>query len=154
MVGKRGEIGSVGFMTGDEDFAIPTLATVHAKIVDMVGGNTFEDWRIGTHVRTTKGEHLATGHVNPDGSIRLEITEDGKALGVSKAPVRLRLEIVCPLCLGKNWRKGKEEPEPEERVTCLTCHAEMRADDVVSWNRERQERTDASGAVAARTPDA
>ena len=137
MVGRRGEMGSVGFVIGDEDFAIPTVATVHAKIADMVGGNTFEDWRSGTQVRSEKGEHLATGHVNPDGSIRFKITEAGKALGVSKAPARPRLEIVCPLCLGKSWRKGKKEPDPEDRVTCLTCHAEMRAGDVVSWNGER-----------------
>ena len=154
MVGKRGEIGSVGFLIGDEHFVIPTLATVHAKIADMVGGNAFEASRSGTHVRTEKGEHLATGHVDPDGSIKFEITEAGKALGVSKIPARQRLEIVCPLCLGKNWRKDKEEPEPADRVTCMTCNAEMRAGDVVSWNKERGERTDTSGAVAARPPDA
>ena len=154
MVDKRGEMECVGFLIGDEDFAIPTIAIVHAKIADMVGRNAFEPWRIGTHVRAARGECLATGHVDSGGSIKFEITEAGKALGVSKTPARRRLEIVCPLCLGTNWRKGKEEPESDDRVTCLTCYAEMRAGDVVSWNKERGERTDASGAVAGRTPAA
>ena len=84
MVGKRGEMRSVGFLIGDEHFVIPALATVHAKIADIVGGNTFEAWRSGTHVRADRGEHLARGHVDPDGSIKFEITEAGMALGVSK----------------------------------------------------------------------
>ena len=142
MVGKRGEMGSVGFVIGDKDLVIPTFATVHDKIADMVGENAFEDWRSGTHVRTERGEHVATGHVNLEGSITFEITEAGKVLGISKAPARQRLEIVCPHCGGKRWRKDKEEPEPEDRVTCLNCHVEMQAGDVVSWNKERGRRTD------------
>lgn len=137
MVGKRGQAGAVGFLTGDKNLMITKLAAVHREIVDMVGENTFEDWQVGTHVQTGVGEHLATGYVNQDGSIGFEITEAGKAAGVTTSPPTQSLNIVCPRCGGSRWRKEKEIPEPDDRVTCMDCQVEMRAGDVVSWNKKR-----------------
>ena len=139
MVGKTGQAGAVGFLTGDKNLMIPKLAAVHGKIVDMAGENTFEDWRLGTYVQTRDGEHLATGYVNQDGSIRFEITEAGKAAGVTTSPPSQSLNIECPRCGGLRWRKEKEVPEPDDRVTCMDCQVEMRAGDVVSWNEKRIE---------------
>ena len=51
MVEKGGQMGAVGFLTGDKNLMIPKLAEVHGKIVDLVGENTFELWQAGTHVR-------------------------------------------------------------------------------------------------------
>ena len=78
MVGRKGERRGVGFVQGVAGLVIPDLAIVHAEIVNMVGENTYDGWREGTRVSSSKGELLATAHVNEDGSISWDVAEAGK----------------------------------------------------------------------------
>ena len=139
MVGKKGEAGPVGFVHNVEGLIIPDLEKVHSKIVQMVGENTFEGWEDGIHVRSSKGPLLATGHFNEDGSIRFEITESGKKMGMTAgpAPQLERTNVRCPKCQTEEWIKEKQQPEPDDQVTCRGCQVTMRAGDVIAWNRER-----------------
>ena len=47
---KEGGGGGVGFVIGIGSFLPPTLATVHGKIADMVGRNTFQVWQDGQRI--------------------------------------------------------------------------------------------------------
>lgn len=48
MMDRRGHHRATGFSRSP---GIPTLATLHAKIIDIAGENTFENWQTGLHVR-------------------------------------------------------------------------------------------------------
>ncbi|MCY4613357.1 MAG: hypothetical protein OXB94_07035 [Nitrospira sp.] len=137
MVGRKGELRGVGFVHGVPGLVIPSLAIVHAEIVEMVGENTFDGWRESIRVGSGRGEHLATAHFDEDGSIRWKITRAGKELGVTTSPALRRINIVCPQCGSSEWQREKEEPDPDDQVTCKKCQISMRAGDVVSWNKER-----------------
>ena len=137
MVGRRGEHRAVGFVHSVPGLVIPDLATVHAEIVQMAGENTFDGLRQAARVRSRRGEHLATARFAANGSIRWEVTKAGKELGVTTSPAPRRINIVCPRCGSLEWQREKEEPDPDDQVTCKRCRINMRAGDVVSWNKER-----------------
>ena len=138
MVGRKGEQKPVGFVYSVSGLIIPDLAKVHAEIVQMVGENTFVSWERGIRVGSSRGALLAIGRFNEDGSTRFEVTEDGRTMGVTTSPQRAeRINIRCPRCHAGQWIKDKQEPEPDDQVTCIECRATMRAGDVIDWNRER-----------------
>ena len=137
MVGRKGEHRAVGFVHAVAGLVIPDLEIIHAEIVQMIGENTFDGWWEATRVGIRRGEHLATAHFNEDGSIRWEVTRAGKELGVTTSSASRRTNIVCPQCGSSEWQREKEEPDPDDQVTCKKCQVNMRAGDVVSWNKER-----------------
>ena len=48
MMDRRGRHQGTGFFLSPE---IPTLAALHAKIIDIAGENTFENWQVGLRLR-------------------------------------------------------------------------------------------------------
>lgn len=79
MVGPRGQQSPVSF--GSD--LIPDIAKIHAEIVDMVGHNSFDNWRAGMRPQMTSGPLAATVHFGQDRSFRVEITEAGKKMGIT-----------------------------------------------------------------------
>ena len=145
MMGRDGDNQGVAFDQNVKGLIIPDLAKVHAKIADMVGENTFEDWVAGTQAKTKRGELLATIESNEDGSLKKpEITEYGKNIGVTTTPPqREQLIILCPKCRACEWIKEKQLPESDDQVTCGECQATMRAEDAIEWNIKRMKRDQA-----------
>ena len=90
---------------------IPDLAKVHAEIVQMAGENTFETWERGISVGSTWGALIAIGGFNDDGFTGFEVTEDGKAMGVTTAPLPAeRINMRCPRCQADQWIKENKNP--------------------------------------------
>ena len=138
MVGRKGEVGGVGFVQNLKGLVIPDIARVHAEIARMVGENTFEGWQAGMQAKVGRGLVMATGEFDKDGVFRFEVSEFGKRMGVTTTPPQQgRINVLCPRCGSGEWIKEKQAPEPDDQVTCKGCQTTMRAGDVIAWNRER-----------------
>ena len=138
MVGRKGEVGGVGFVQNVQGLVIPDIAKVHAGIARMVGENTFEGWQAGMKAKVGCGPLIAAGKFDEDGVLRLEVSEFSRKMGVTTVPPQQRnINVLCPRCHSGEWLKEKQVPEPDDQVTCKRCQATMRAEDVIAWNRDR-----------------
>ena len=145
MVGRKGEARGVGFVENIEGLVIPDIAKVHSAIAQMVGENAFEGWQEGIRAQVGIGPLIATGKFHEDGVFRFDVTEFGKKTGVTTGSLQQgKTYVLCPQCASCDWNMEKQDPEPDDRVTCRRCQATMRAGDVLAWNMERA-RQDNSG---------
>ena len=138
MVGRKGEAGPLGFVNDVAGLVIPDIAKVHAAIAQMVGENTFERWREEMRPKVGPGPLMAIGRFQEDGTVSFDVTEFGKRMGMTTGSAKKGKDLVlCPQCASCDWIMNKQDPDPDDRVTCRRCQATMRAGDVLAWNMER-----------------